>query len=137
MRRRVPRRLLRSLDLLQDPIFDPDAGEAVDPGVVAATSTRVESPSHLAVSEDRERIAADLHDTVIQQLYATGLGLQACLRVIRGPEALKRVEAAITEIDDVIHHIRSTIFDLGAVEGDALEGQAVAAPSAGEGTTDS
>jgi len=68
----------------------------------------------LILIEDRERIAADLHDTVIQRLFATGLGLQGTVRVISPPEAAARVQTAVGDLDETIRQIRSTIFALQA-----------------------
>jgi len=68
----------------------------------------------LTLVEDRERIAADLHDTVIQRLFATGLSLQGTLRSITPVEASERVERAVGDLDDTIRQIRSTIFALQA-----------------------
>ena len=62
--------------------------------------------------EDRARIAADLHDTVIQRLFATGLALQGTLPVIDPPEAASRVEVAIADLDETIRQIRAAIFAL-------------------------
>jgi signal transduction histidine kinase len=67
----------------------------------------------LAVLEDRDRIAMDLHDTVIQQLFAIGLGLQGTARMIHEPETAQRLQAAVDDLDDTIKQIRSTIFALG------------------------
>jgi signal transduction histidine kinase len=67
----------------------------------------------LALLEDRERIAMDLHDTVIQQLFAVGLSLQATLRLL-DPEVARRVQLAIDDLDTTIKRIRSTIFALDA-----------------------
>jgi signal transduction histidine kinase len=82
----------------------------------------------LTLIEDRERIAADLHDTVIQRLFATGLGLQATLKAIANPEAAARVESAIEDLDETIRQIRSTIFALDAprVLGRGLRGEILA-----------
>jgi signal transduction histidine kinase len=66
----------------------------------------------LTLVEDRERIAADLHDTVIQRLFATGLGLQGTVRAIDNPAAAGRVQDAVDELDETIRQIRSTIFAL-------------------------
>jgi signal transduction histidine kinase len=66
----------------------------------------------LSLVEDRERIAADLHDTVIQRLFATGLGLQSTVRSIDNPAAAERVQEAVDELDETIRQIRSTIFSL-------------------------
>ena len=68
----------------------------------------------LTLIEDRERIAADLHDTVIQRLFATGLALQGTVRAISTPEAANRVEEAVGDLDETIRQIRSTIFALQA-----------------------
>jgi signal transduction histidine kinase len=64
------------------------------------------------LSEDRERIARDLHDTVIQRLFATGLSLQAIVRNVDPPDAARRVETAVSDLDDTITQIRTTIFGL-------------------------
>jgi signal transduction histidine kinase len=64
----------------------------------------------VALLEDRERIAMDLHDTVIQQLFATGLSLQSITPRVPDPEAVRRVQTAIDDLDATIKQIRSTIF---------------------------
>ena len=55
----------------------------------------------------------DLHDTVIQQLFAIGLSLQATLRLL-DPEVARRVQLAVDDLDTTIKRIRSTIFALDA-----------------------
>jgi signal transduction histidine kinase len=67
----------------------------------------------IALNQDRERIAADLHDTVIQRLYATGLGLEAAIP-LAPPELAERLARTVTDLDDTIRQIRSTIFALQA-----------------------
>jgi signal transduction histidine kinase len=69
----------------------------------------------LALASDRERIARDLHDTVIQRLFATGLALQATTRLIRAdPEdAIRRIDQAVDDLDVTVRHIRTAIFGLG------------------------
>jgi signal transduction histidine kinase len=67
----------------------------------------------LALLEDQERIARDLHDTVIQRLFSIGLSLQATTRRIDDPDARARVQAAIEELDVTVRHIRTVIFDVG------------------------
>jgi signal transduction histidine kinase len=59
--------------------------------------------------EDRERIGRDLHDNVIQQLFALGLSLQATYQVATGPTA-GRLSSAVDVLDDVIREIRNAIF---------------------------
>lgn len=66
----------------------------------------------LALLEDQERIGRDLHDTVIQGLFATGLSLQGVARLISEPEARRRVAKAVDELDVIVRHIRTVIFDV-------------------------
>ena len=68
----------------------------------------------LALVGDRERIARDLHDTVIQRLFAVGLALQGVLAREHNPEIANRVEAAIDEIDGTIRDVRTAVFALHA-----------------------
>ncbi|MFI7431505.1 GAF domain-containing protein [Micromonospora sp. NPDC049836] len=65
----------------------------------------------LVVLEDRERIARDLHDVVIQRLFATGLQLQSGAMNAR-PEISKRINQAVDDLDATIRDIRRTIFEL-------------------------
>jgi signal transduction histidine kinase len=78
----------------------------------------------LAVLEERDRIARDLHDLVIQRLFATGLALQGAVRLAVRPEVVERIEAAIDDLDVTIRDIRATIFGLHRRPGsDDLRGQ--------------
>jgi signal transduction histidine kinase len=66
----------------------------------------------LAVLEDRERIAKELHDGAIQALFAVGMGLQGSA-VIAGSEELRgRLQNAVDELDRVIRDLRNYIFGL-------------------------
>ena len=62
------------------------------------------------VLEDRERIARDMHDVVIQRLFATGLGLQSAARVAGHPYVQNRLAEAVDELDLAIKAIRRMIF---------------------------
>ncbi|MGH3267006.1 MAG: sensor histidine kinase, partial [Trebonia sp.] len=64
--------------------------------------------------EDRDRIARDLHDLVIQRLYATGISLQGTMPMIVKPEVADRVDGAVDAMDETIKEIRGTIFALQA-----------------------
>nr|WP_263980862.1 GAF domain-containing protein [Streptomyces sp. TML10] len=66
----------------------------------------------LAVYEDRDRIARDLHDLVIQRLFATGLVLESARRRSRVPEVREGVGKAVAELDVTIQEIRTAIFAL-------------------------
>ncbi len=68
----------------------------------------------LALLEDRERIARDLHDTVIQRLFATGLRLQGAARLAERPEVSERITQAVDDLDLTVKHIRTAIFGLEA-----------------------
>jgi signal transduction histidine kinase len=86
--------------------FAGTAALAVEFAQVAADRQR------LAVLEDRTRIAEDLHDVVIQRLFAVGLGLQAVSARIGADAARHRLSTFIDDIDDTIRAIRQTIFSL-------------------------
>lgn len=72
----------------------------------------------LALLEDRDRIARDLHDLAIQRLFATGMTLQSAARLIDHSGAVERVTRAVGDLDDTIKIIRSTIFGLRAKDGE-------------------
>jgi signal transduction histidine kinase len=71
----------------------------------------------LDVVTDRERIAADLHDHVLQRLFALGLGLQAAHARLPVSGAARRVDEAVDQIDEIIRDIRTSIFDLHTARG--------------------
>ncbi|MEV4577505.1 GAF domain-containing protein [Nonomuraea jabiensis] len=82
----------------------------------------------LGLLEDRDRIAKDLHDVVIQRLFATAMTLMSTIRLVERPEAARRVQHAIDELDGTIRQIRSSIFALqgsGEKTGPSLRGQIV------------
>ncbi|MBO0747250.1 MAG: GAF domain-containing sensor histidine kinase [Acidimicrobiaceae bacterium] len=68
--------------------------------------------SELTLAEDRERIARDLHDTVIQRVFAVGLSLQALVRRSKDPEFVARLQTAVADLDETIRQVRTTIFAL-------------------------
>ncbi|KRC48789.1 MULTISPECIES: GAF domain-containing protein [unclassified Nocardioides] len=70
----------------------------------------------LSVFEDRDRIGRDLHDQVIQRLFAVGLSLQGTLRLVERPEVASRIEEAVDDLDVTIKNIRAAIFGLNAEE---------------------
>jgi signal transduction histidine kinase len=62
--------------------------------------------------EDRERIARELHDGTVQALFTVGLGLQGTASLVAEPEAARRIQGAVEELDRVIRDLRNYIFGL-------------------------
>ncbi|MBH1937533.1 GAF domain-containing protein [Streptomyces sp. AV19] len=81
-------------------------------GLAMELAERRSDTEQLALLEDRDRIARDLHDLAIQRLFATGMTLQSADRFIDHPEAAERVQRAVDDLDETIKIIRSTIFGL-------------------------
>ena len=72
----------------------------------------------LSILTDRDRIARDLHDHVIQRLFAVGLALQGTIPRARSPEVQQRLTGCVDDLQEVIQEIRTAIFDLhGASSG--------------------
>ena len=88
--------------------FAAQAGVALE---LAATRAEAE---RLSVYQDRDRIARDLHDLVIQRLYATGMSLQGTMPMISRPEVADRITRAVDAMDETIKEIRGAIFALQA-----------------------
>lgn len=72
----------------------------------------------LLVFEDRDRIARDLHDSVVQQLFAAGMQLEAVSRQTADPALTERINKVIDDLDGTIHDIRSTIYSLKTTQRD-------------------
>ncbi|MET3368362.1 UNVERIFIED_CONTAM: two-component system sensor histidine kinase DevS [Jeotgalibacillus campisalis] len=66
------------------------------------------------VFSDRDRIARDLHDLVIQRLFAAGLSIQSLRRFTTGESALNRIDSVTEELDTSIRDLRNTIYSLQA-----------------------
>ena len=80
---------------------------------LAIENARLHEQARLAgLLDERERIARDLHDDVIQRLFATGMSLQAVAQMIDDPVAEQRIVRAVDELDVSIRQVRSTIFEL-------------------------
>ncbi len=95
--------------------FGRAAGLAVDQAALR------DRQHELTLAAERERLARELHDTVIQRLFAVGLGLQVTLRSVLADEDRERIDRAIEELDETIQEIRTTIFAIDADEVDASE----------------
>jgi signal transduction histidine kinase len=101
------------------PSFDPAtvaltrafAGEAA---VALQLAAARHAEQQLAVYEDRDRIARDLHDHVIQRLFASGLALEGMTRQVGSPALQAKLQRTVDDLDQTIRDIRSTIFALQA-----------------------
>jgi signal transduction histidine kinase len=78
---------------------------------IGLTQARAEH-ERMALLEERDRIGRDLHDLVIQRLFATGMVLQGAQRLTTNPEVDERLGRAVNELDQTIREVRSTIFAL-------------------------
>ncbi|HYM97828.1 MAG TPA: GAF domain-containing sensor histidine kinase [Candidatus Sulfotelmatobacter sp.] len=66
----------------------------------------------LGLMEERERIAKELHDGIIQSLFAVGMNLQGTAMLAGSPETARRIEGSVEELDKVIRDLRNYIFGL-------------------------
>jgi signal transduction histidine kinase len=87
---------------------------ATQAGIALELAEHRRQAERVAVYEDRDRIARDLHDLVIQRLYATGISLQGAVGLIGAPEVASRVSQAVDALDETIRDIRTSIFELQA-----------------------
>ena len=94
------------VDMLLLESFGAQAALALEYGRVQGDLRRLE------LVEERERIAKELHDGVIQALFAVGLGLQGTAATLSDQRAAARIETAVAEIDGVIGDLRRYIFGL-------------------------
>lgn len=96
------------------------ADEELAVGLAATAGMAIENArlhaqvGELRVVEDRERIARDLHDTVIQRMFAIGLSLQGAASRLAAsdPPESERLLRATEDLDETVRHIRSTVFEL-------------------------
>ncbi len=95
-----------------DKEIEPLRGFAAQAAVAMELAERRQDAEQIALLEDRDRIARDLHDLAIQRLFATGMTLQSAGRFIEHKEASERVLRAVDDLDETIKIIRSTIFGL-------------------------
>lgn len=95
-----------------------DIDEELAVGLAAAAALVIqnarlhERTQELSLLADRERLGRDLHDTVIQQVIATGLTLHTTALMCHEPEVQARIVTHIDELDQVVTQLRSAIFQL-------------------------
>ncbi|MCW8098962.1 sensor histidine kinase [Streptomyces tauricus] len=114
------------------PFGDADTGPllgfADQAALALELAERRRDADQIALLQDRDRIARDLHDLAIQRLFAAGMTLQSTQRFMDHPEGMERLTRTVDDLDDTIKIIRSTIFGLrthggGGRENDGLRGR--------------
>jgi signal transduction histidine kinase len=85
---------------------------AAQAGIGLELAAHRRDAQRFAVFEDRDRIARDLHDLVIQRLYATGMSLESLAVRMGESDNARRVSSAVDALDETIKEIRSAIFSL-------------------------
>jgi signal transduction histidine kinase len=93
-------------DIQSSAVFGSRVGLAL--GLVRARRRREEQ----LLSMDRDRIARDLHDLVIQRLFGAGLSMQSLRRYTPDPVAQERISGVTAELDSTIHELRDTIYSM-------------------------
>jgi signal transduction histidine kinase len=89
------------------------AAVAVENARLYAESERTAAAlRRLEMMDERERIAKELHDGVIQSLFAVGMSLQGLATMSPDPETARRLEAAVEDVDHAIRDLRNYIFGL-------------------------
>ncbi|HUO40166.1 MAG TPA: GAF domain-containing protein [Mycobacterium sp.] len=104
------------------PPFDPRyldlVSDFADHAAMALTlATARDDARELTLVADRERIAHDLHDQIIQRLFAAGMDLQGTIARLHSPEIIGRLNKTVDDLQGVIDDIRLAIFDLRSRRG--------------------
>jgi two-component system, NarL family, sensor histidine kinase DevS len=95
---------------------------AAQAGIALELAEHRQDAERLAVLQDRDRIGRDLHDLVIQRLYATGMSLQGAMPLVARAEVADRISSAVDALDETIREIRSAIFSLQSDPGTKRQG---------------
>lgn len=85
---------------------------AAQAAIALELAERRRDAERLVVLEDRDRIAKDLHDTVIQRLFAIAMTLMSAIKITQKRDVRVRVQRAVDDLDDTIRQVRSTVFAL-------------------------
>jgi PAS domain S-box-containing protein len=95
-------------------VRDVGARVAADAELRAREAELQEARRAVLLAEDHDRLARDLHDTVIQRLFAAGLSLQAASAMSADERIQERLATTIGDLDDTIRELRNAIFALQA-----------------------
>ncbi|MGW2745569.1 sensor histidine kinase [Streptomyces sp. NPDC001450] len=117
--------------LFTDAVIDMVTGFGNQAALALDVAEHRRDTERMVVLNDRDRIARDLHDLVIQRLFAGALSLQSTLgRVSDRPQVSERIQRVVDDLDDTIKIIRSTVYALREHDqsrGSGLRAQLVAA----------
>ncbi|MCH5676830.1 GAF domain-containing sensor histidine kinase [Streptomyces sp. CME 23] len=106
-----------------DAVIDMVIGYGNQAALALEVAEHRQDAERMLVLNDRDRIARDLHDLVIQRLFAGALTLQSTLgRLSDRPQLGERVQRVVDDLDDTIKVIRSTIYSLRQQERSRSEG---------------
>lgn len=105
----------------------PLLGFADQAALALELAERRRDAEQIALLQDRDRIARDLHDLAIQRLFAAGMTLQSAQRFMEHAEGMERLTRTVDDLDDTIKIIRSTIFGLRTHGGGGREGNGLRA----------
>jgi signal transduction histidine kinase len=89
---------------------------ALAAGIAIENARLHQRVQEVAVYEDRDRVARDLHDTVIQRLFAVTLSLQSMAGAAEAAGMTDRLKDAVSNLDATIRQVRSTIYELGSAD---------------------
>ncbi|HXQ43511.1 MAG TPA: GAF domain-containing sensor histidine kinase [Acidimicrobiales bacterium] len=89
---------------------------ALGAGIAIENARLHQRVQRAAVYEDRDRVARDLHDNVIQRLFAAGLSLQSMAAAATTAGIADRLQTVVADLDETIRQVRSTIYELGSAE---------------------
>ena len=84
--------------------------------VVLAHESKREATRLDQLSDERERIASDLHETVISELFGTGMELESIVMRVQDPALRPRLEQSVERIDRIISRIRQTVFEMARID---------------------
>jgi signal transduction histidine kinase len=91
---------------------------AVAAGMAIENTRLHQRVQDLAILEDRDRMARDLHDTVVQHLYAVGISLETMAKETEAEATADRLAILVSDVGEAIRQVRSSIYELGLDEED-------------------
>ena len=92
------------------------AGTVMTIAAVRDVSERQQTMERLALLRDRERIGRDIHDMVIQRIFAAGMSIQAVVGMVGSQELRDRLNEVTDSLDETIRQLRQAIFEIGQAD---------------------